>query len=92
MLWSGYWDILIKATSNVGLIYGKRSEEVEIEGLVDLDYARDKDDRRSITGYFFTMARSCVSWKSEWKPIVTLSTNEPKFIAATKSIKEEIWL
>ena len=50
----------LKATTKVGLIYGNRSKQVEIEGFFDSDYARDKDNSRSTIGYFFTVAGNCL--------------------------------
>ena len=34
-------------------------------GYIDADYAGDLDQRRSTTGYVFTVAEYVISWKAE---------------------------
>ena len=46
-------------------MFGKISgASSEVAGFVDSDYASDKDRRRSITGFVFTMCGGAISWKS----------------------------
>ncbi|KAH9753276.1 hypothetical protein KPL71_015010 [Citrus sinensis] len=56
------------------------------------DYAVDKDRRRSITGFMFTMYGGAISWKSSLQSVVALSTTEAEYIALTEAVKEAIWL
>ncbi|KAL5538348.1 hypothetical protein UlMin_042297 [Ulmus minor] len=94
-----HWEVAkwlfryIKGTSNVGLIYEqKEGTKLKLEGFVDSDYARNKDNRRSTTAYMFCLNGCYISWKSKLQPIVALSTTEAEYIAATKAIKEALWL
>jgi transposase InsO family protein len=80
------------STTNLGLVYRQQGEKVEVEGYLDSDYAGDHDTRKSTTAYFFLVCGNCVSWKSQLQPVVTLSTAEAEYIAATEAIKEGIWL
>ncbi|KAH9668969.1 hypothetical protein KPL70_021600 [Citrus sinensis] len=64
----------------------------EVAGFVDSDYAADKDRRRSITGFVFTMCGGAISWKSSLQSMVALSTTEAEYIALTEAVKEAIWL
>jgi len=52
----------------------------------------DKDSRRSIVGYFFTVGGTIVSWISKLQKVVSLSSIEAEYVAATKASKEMIWL
>jgi hypothetical protein len=54
--------------------------------------AGDKDNRRSTIGYVFTIGRMKVGWISKLQKVVSLSTTEAEYVAATKASKEMIWL
>jgi hypothetical protein len=53
-------------------------------GYVDADYAGDLDDRRSTTGYVFTLTGGPICWKSMIQSTVAMSTTEAKYMAATE--------
>ena len=59
---------------------------------INSDYARDQDDRRSTSGYVFMLGTGAVLWSSKKQPIVSLSTTEAEFIAATACACQAIWL
>ncbi len=61
-------------------------------GFVDADYARGMDDRRSTTGYVFTLAGGPICWRSMVQPLVALSTTESEYMAVTEAAKEALWL
>jgi hypothetical protein len=54
--------------------------------------AGDKDSRRSTIGYAFTIGGTTVSWISELQKVVSLSTTEAEYVAATEASKKMIWL
>ncbi|MCO5610678.1 hypothetical protein L7F22_064919 [Adiantum nelumboides] len=56
------------------------------------DYAGDLDNRRSRSGYVFTMAGGAISWRSRLQTCVTQPTTEAKYAAASEACKEAIWL
>ncbi|TXG46384.1 hypothetical protein EZV62_028112 [Acer yangbiense] len=60
--------------------------------LISSDYAGDQDDRKSTSGYVFMMGSGAVSWSSKKQQIVTLSTTEAEFVAATSCSCQAIWL
>jgi hypothetical protein len=39
----------------------RRSDSIEIEGYSDSNFAEDVDDRKSTSGYVFTLARGVIS-------------------------------
>ena len=63
-----------------------------LQGYVDADYAGDLDQRRSMTGYMFTVAKCLISWKSELQDTITLSTTEVEYMGAVEASKEVLWL
>ncbi|RVW47730.1 Retrovirus-related Pol polyprotein from transposon TNT 1-94 [Vitis vinifera] len=64
----------------------------ETAGYVDADFAGDIDSRKSTTGFVFTLGGTTISWTSNLQKIVTLSTTEAEYVAATEAGKEMIWL
>ena len=61
-------------------------------GYVDSDYAADRDRRRSLTGYVFTVDSCAVSWRATLQSVVALSTTEAENMAVSEACKELIWL
>ena len=61
----GHWEALkwllryLKSTSNVCLMYGKDSSK--LTGFYDSDYGGDLDNRKSKSGFAFTLGGSAVS-------------------------------
>ena len=49
--------------------------------------AGDRDNRRSTTGYVFTVGGTTVSWVSKIQSVVALSTTESEYVAATEASK-----
>ena len=45
-------------------MFSKQQSDPSVKGYVDVDHARDLDDRRSTTGYVFTLGRGSICWKS----------------------------
>lgn len=66
--------------------------ELKLHGYVDADFAGSIDDRRSTTGYLFTLENTSFSWASQLQQIVSLSTTEAKYVAMTEASKQLIWL
>ena len=81
----------LKGTMEFGLFF-KKGEKSDLIGFTDSDYAGDQDDRRSTSGFVFMLDSGAVSWSSKKQPIVTLSTTEAEFVAATSCACQAIWL
>jgi hypothetical protein len=73
-------------------LFFKKDEKSELIGFTDSDFAGDHDDRRSTSGYVFMLGTGAVSWSSKKQPIVTLSTTEAEFVAASACACQAIWL
>jgi len=63
-----------------------------LQGYVDTDYARDLDQRRSTTGFMFTVAECVISWKAELQDTIALSTTDAEYMAVVEASKETLWL
>lgn len=63
-----------------------------VVGYVDSDFAGDRDKRRSLSGYVFTLYGNVVSWKASLQHVVALSTTEVEYIGITEAVKEALWL
>ncbi|GJV54631.1 putative RNA-directed DNA polymerase [Tanacetum coccineum] len=81
----------IKGTSSFGVCYKKNGSD-QLVAFSDSDYAGDYDNRRSTSGYVCFLSGAAVAWSSKRQPIVTLSTTEAEFVAATTCACQVIWL
>ena len=59
---------------------------------MDADYAGEVDNRRSTTGYAFTLSGGPICWKSTLQSIVSMSTTEAEYMAVGEAAKEVLWL
>jgi hypothetical protein len=79
----------LAGTRNLWLSYGETRRV--LEGYADADGSM-AEDRRAITGYAFLIDGGAVSWSSKRQEIVSLSTTESEYVAATHGMKEALWL
>jgi hypothetical protein len=54
----------------------------------DSDWAGDKDDRRSVSGYVIFVLGVPILWKSKSQRSVTLSSSEAEYFAMSEAVKE----
>ncbi|KAL0453640.1 UNVERIFIED_CONTAM: Retrovirus-related Pol polyprotein from transposon TNT 1-94 [Sesamum latifolium] len=66
----------MNSTVGHGVVFGSQQNDPLVVGYVDSDYAGDLDDRRSTTGYVFTLGGGPICWKSTVQSIVALSITE----------------
>ena len=81
----------LQGTVDYGLFY-KMGLKIDLVDFTDSDYAEDLDNRKSTSGYAFMLGSGAVSWSSKKQPIVTLSTTEAEFVAATTCSCQAIWM
>lgn len=65
--------------------------DLTLTGHSDSDWAEQREDRRSTTGFVFCLRESPVSWKSRRQPTIALSSVEDERMALTDSAREAIW-
>ena len=68
----------------------RRSDSLQIEGYSDSDYAGE--ERKSTSGYVFTLAGGAISWKSSKQTVTTSSTMYAEFVACYEATGQVNWL
>jgi hypothetical protein len=81
----------LKGNPDVSIKYPRGQGTATIIGYSDADWG-GSEDRKSTTGYLFTINGAPVSWCSKRQPTVALSSTEAEYMAATQATKEAIWL
>lgn len=81
----------MQGTKNVGLVF-RKSNSCSIKGFVDADWAGDKQDRKSYTGFIFKLSENAISWESRKQRTVALSSTEAEYMAISEAAKEAIYL
>ena len=65
------------------------------DGLIaysDSDWAEDRDDRHSTSGFVFLMAGGAISWVSRRQHTISLSSTEAEYKAASDTCHQMAWL
>ncbi|XP_027931928.1 uncharacterized protein LOC114187766 [Vigna unguiculata] len=74
-----HWNVIkrilryLKGITKLGIFY-KKEEDIKLVAYTDSDYAGDIDNRKSTSGFVFSLCTGAVSWSSKKHPIVVLST------------------
>lgn len=79
----------LAGTIQLGLVYGQREG---IQGYCDADFAGCQQTRKSTTGVVFTLYGGAIMWQSKRQSIVTTSTAEAEYVAASAAVKEALWV
>lgn len=80
----------LKGTLNYGILY-KKGGNGNVLVYTDSDFAGDIDGRKSTSGYVFLLNGAAVAWSSKKQPIITLSTTEAEYVAASACASQAIW-
>lgn len=81
----------LKGTKDYCIKYSG-TDDNKILGYVDADWGSDITDRRSYTGYCFTLSSGLISWGSKKQKNVTLSSTEAEYVGISECCKEAIYL
>ena len=81
----------LQGTKDYMLTY-KRSDQLEVTGSSDSDFAGYPDDRKSTSGFIFMMAGGAVSWKSVKQTLTATSTMEAEYVACYEATCQAMWL
>ena len=79
----------LSGTRDLALTY--RGDKHELRGHTDADGA-SQEHHRAISGYCYSIDGGAVACSSKKQELVTLSTAEAEYVAATHASKEAIWL
>ncbi|WZZ34789.1 hypothetical protein YC2023_018190 [Brassica napus] len=64
----------------------------EVVGYCDADWAGDRVDRRSTTGYCTFIGGNLVTWKSKKQKVISCSSAEAEYRAMLKLTNELVWI
>jgi hypothetical protein len=90
-----HWDAVkcifqyLKGTNKLWLSFG--GTHGKLTGFADAD-GNMAEDHHAISGYAFLLHGSAVSWSAKHQEIISLSTTESEYMAATHAAKEVLWL
>jgi hypothetical protein len=79
----------VKGTAAYGITYSRGEP---LFGYADADWASDRDNRRSTTGYVFMLHGGAVSWKSRLQPTTAASSVEAEYMSASSATREAMFL
>jgi hypothetical protein len=83
----------LKGTSELKLkVKGIDSENEGIIAYADADYANDKSDRKSISGYVIKFNDNVIAWKTKKQNVISLSTTEAELYALSTTVQETYWI
>ena len=82
----------LRGTSDYVLVYDGNIGSAEPTVYSDSDWAGDRTDRKSTSGYISILSGAAISWGSKKQTAVSLSSTEAEFIASALAGQEAIWL
>lgn len=84
----------LSGTRDVGLTFGRETRvgAVQLSAFSDADWASDKTDRKSVTGWIARINGDPISWQSKKQSAVALSTCESELYAECAATQELQWL
>lgn len=84
----------LAGTRDTGLTFGRapRTDSVHLSAYSDADWAADKSDRKSVSGWIALINGDPVSWASKKQNSVALSTCESELYAECAATQELLWL
>eukprot|EP00253_Pinus_taeda_P004619 PITA_04619 len=81
----------VNGTKGFGILYSS-FESFMLTSYTDSDWAGSVDDKKSTSGYVFHMGSGAISWASKKQLVVSLSTAEAEYVAATVAACQAVWL
>lgn len=82
----------------MGLSFGNRGapspngDKVEVSAFADADWANDRVDRKSVSGWVAKVNGDVISWASKKQHTVSQSTCEAELYAEAAAVNEILWL
>jgi hypothetical protein len=81
----------LQGTKNYMLMY-RWSNNLEVIGYSDFDFAGCVDSHKSTSGYTFMMVGGAVSWRSSKKTLIATSTMEAEFVSYFEATLHGVWI
>ena len=81
----------VSGTKDWGLLY-QTGTCMQLVGYTDANWVGNAADRRSTSGYTFSLGSAAIMWSSKKQPTVALSSTEAEYRGAAVATCEAIWL
>jgi len=81
----------LAGTRDCGIMYASTKEK-DLIGYTDSDFEAKLDGMKRTSGYVFHLGSGVISWAYKKQPIVTLSSTEEEYVAATLAACQAVWL
>ena len=81
----------VSGTMDCGILY-KTAMPIRLEGYTDADWAGYKADRRSTSGFVFSLGNGAISWSSKKQPTIALSSIEAEYKGAAVAACESVFV
>ncbi|KAL3741695.1 hypothetical protein ACJRO7_017203 [Eucalyptus globulus] len=81
----------LQGTKDYMLMY-RWTDNLEVVGYSDADFAGCVDSRKSTSGYIFMLADGAVSWRSAKQTLTATSTMEAEFVSCFEATSHGVWL
>ena len=81
----------LQGTKDYMLTY-RRSDQLEVIGYSDSDFAGCSDTRKSTLGYVFLLAEEAISYRRAKQSLIATSTTEAEFVSCFEATTQAIWL
>jgi len=86
----------LAGTKGLGLLFGRKgmisTDAMNIMAYGDADWANDKNDRKSITGWIVKLNGDVISWASKKQHTRAQSTCEAELYAEAAAVNEVLWM
>jgi hypothetical protein len=83
----------LKGSLDYNITYnGNTTNSQYIKGYTDADYAGDKDEYKSTTGYIFYLANGPIAYSTKLQEITAQSTTEAEYVALATATKEATFI
>ena len=81
----------LNGTVEDGITYNGNLGLKSLKGWSDANWGAG-EDRKSVSGFVFTLAGGAVSWSSKKQASVAVSSTESEYMALLHALKEQIWI
>ena len=81
----------LQETKDYMLMY-RHTDNLDVIGYSDSDFAGCVDSRKSTSGYIFMMAGGAISWRSAKQTLTATSTMEAEFVSCFEATSHGVWL
>lgn len=79
-------------TKDQSLVLGSQNSTAPLIAFTDANWAENRTDRKSTSGFLCKAFNSSISWSSKRQDIVAISTTESEFYALAETVREIKWL